>query len=57
MELKMKLDQVAINGQLEPQRCARLFTRPAMANIPSYDLARGLDPGSPGVQRARGYMR
>lgn len=57
MELKMKLDNVTVNGQLAADRVARLFTRPSMANVASYDLARGLDPAAGPVQRTRGSMQ
>lgn len=56
MELKMRLDNVTVNGQLAADRVTRLFTRPNMANVSSYDLARGLDPTGP-VQRTRGSMQ
>jgi hypothetical protein len=57
MELSMKLDGLTVNGQIEPQRTARLFTRPTMANVPSYDLARGPDAGAGQVRQTRGLMR
>jgi hypothetical protein len=57
MELSMKLDGVTVNGQIEQQRAARLFTRPSLANVPSYDLARGPDAGAGPVRQTRGLMR
>ncbi|MFN4257966.1 MAG: hypothetical protein ACK4RK_01615 [Gemmataceae bacterium] len=40
VELKLRLDEVTINQPLDPQRSARLFSRPVMPSIPTYDLAR-----------------
>jgi hypothetical protein len=57
MELRMKLDQVTVNGTIAPERSARLFTRPTLANVPSYDLARGLDPAPGALRRTSGWMR
>jgi hypothetical protein len=48
MRMKMKLDRPTINPALNQQRIAMLFTRPTLRDVPSYDLARGLDaPGGP----------
>jgi hypothetical protein len=56
-ELKMKLDEVTVSPTLDNERTARLFTRPTLANVSSYDLARHAIDGPPGaVQRARGSM-
>jgi hypothetical protein len=52
LELKMKLDEVMVNQQFEAQRSARLFTRPKLPNVPSYDLARG--PNQPTSIRRTG---
>lgn len=57
IELKMKLDEVTVNPQMDEQRVSRLFTRPTMAGIQSYDLARGLDGPTGPLQRAGGLMR
>lgn len=57
IELKLKLGEVTVNRPLEGERMARLFTRPNMANVQSYDLARGLDAGAGPVQRAGAVAR
>jgi hypothetical protein len=48
MQLTMRLNQVSIN-RIDPEMASRLFTRPPLANVPSYDLARGLET-QPGQQ-------
>jgi len=55
--LKMKLDGVTINPQLDQQRTAALFGRPRMPDVQTYDLARGLDAGPSGLRQTRGYSR
>jgi hypothetical protein len=55
--MKMRLDGLAVNPGLPPERVARLFTRPAFQNVPSYDLARGLDGQADGIRRTRGAIR
>jgi hypothetical protein len=54
IELKLKLDEVAVNRQLDNSRAATLFTRPQLNNIQSYDLARGPDGQ---IRRAGGVAR
>jgi hypothetical protein len=56
IELKMKLDEVTVNRPLAPEQLGRLFTRPQLANVPSYDLARGPD-GRNGVRPAAAFQR
>lgn len=56
IELKMKLDDVAVNRQLDQQRMALLFTRPTLPGVQSYDLAIGRDQPT-GVRRAGGFAR
>ena len=55
--LKMKLDGVTVNPQLDQQRTVALFGRPRMADVQTYDLARGLDAGPSGLRQTRGYSR
>jgi hypothetical protein len=56
-ELKMKLDEVTVSPTIDNERTARLFTRPVLANVSSYDLARRtIDGPSTAIQRARGQM-
>jgi hypothetical protein len=58
IEMTMKLNEVAIYPALDAQVSARLFTRQLMANVPSFDLARGEIDGPPSaLQRVRGSMR
>jgi hypothetical protein len=54
VELKLKLDEVAINRQLDNSQATALFTRPQLNNIQSYDLARGPDGQ---IRRAGGTAR
>jgi hypothetical protein len=51
MELQLVLRDLILNPQIEGAVAQRLFTRPSLANVQAYDLARGLDPAS-GVRRA-----
>lgn len=41
IKLKLKLNEVLVNQALTPQRTAKLFSRPNLPEIKSYDLARG----------------
>jgi len=52
MELKMTLKSVAFNQAIEPQRAQRLFSRPQLAGVPTYDLTRGPDqPSGTAIRR------
>jgi hypothetical protein len=53
VEMKMKLDGLRV-GAINPQRAADLFTRRNLANLPSFDLARGPDTPGEAVQRTGG---
>lgn len=54
--LTMKFDGLIVNPQLNADRVARLFTRPTLQGVQSYNLAAGPDaPG--GIQRAGAYTR
>jgi hypothetical protein len=55
IELKLKLDEVVLNRQLPAEQVSLLFTRPRLANVPSYDLARGPDAPPQGVRPAGGF--
>lgn len=52
IRMKMRFDRPTVNPPLTPDRVAVLFTRPALRDVPAYDLARGLD--APGLRPA-GY--
>src|SRR5262249_17885722 len=54
IEMRMKLDEVTVNGPLDANDVAVLFTRPTMDNVPSIDLARISESGF-GVQKAGAY--
>jgi hypothetical protein len=56
MKMKMRLSGITVNPGLPQERVARLFTRPTLRDVPSYDLARGLDGGNDPIRRARGSM-
>lgn len=45
VKLKMKLDDVLVNQNIDANRQAKLFARPAMRDVQTYDLARGRDQG------------
>jgi hypothetical protein len=56
MKLKMRLDDVVINNQIDPNRSAALFTRPYLQGVQSYNMAIG--PDSPGsLQRMGNYQQ
>jgi hypothetical protein len=57
LEIKMKIDDdFKVNDPIDPKAHDDLFTRRNLADLPSYDLARGPD-GPAGVQRAGGTQR
>lgn len=56
IKLKLKLATVQVNANVG-DRAARLFGRPQLPNIQSFDLARGLDQPAGQVQRAGALMR
>lgn len=53
MELKMTLNKATVNRPIDQQRTARLFTRPQMQGVQTYDLASVRDPGQ-AVRRTGG---
>jgi hypothetical protein len=57
IRLTMTLNDVRVNAALTPERTAVLFTRPRLKDVPSVDLARGMDPPSGAVQRAGGMIQ
>ncbi len=55
MEMRLQLDDVTVNDPSIAQAAPRLFSRPNLTNVSSFDLARGLDSASPtGVRRIAG---
>ena len=56
LELKLQFDDVQVNDPSIPQIAGRLFTRPNLSNVTSYDLARGVDPGPNGIRRIGGQQ-
>jgi hypothetical protein len=55
IKMKMRIDRVGVNpSTLTADQSARLFTRPSLRDVPSYDLARGFDAAS-GPLRPAGY--
>jgi hypothetical protein len=52
IRMKMRFDRVAINSPLSSERTTVLFTRPTLRDVPSYDLARGLDAAATGLRPA-----
>jgi len=56
MLLKMTIGDVRVAKELDAKQAEDLFQRKKLANLPSYDLARGTDSPS-GVQRAGGIQR
>jgi hypothetical protein len=55
--LDLKLDSVTVNGGIEPERHARLFSRPVLRDVQTYDLARGLEASPTGLRRTGGIFR
>jgi hypothetical protein len=55
IELKLKLDDVTVNGPIEAQQAAVLFTRPHLHNVEAFDLARD-EYIAPGRIRRAGAM-
>ena len=55
LTLKLKLDDMQVNGTIDPDRAQAAFHRPQ--NITSYDLARGPDQPTGQVQRTGGVTR
>lgn len=53
-ELKMKLDDITVNDPTIAQNGQRLFSRPNLANVASFDLARGLDASPTAIRRTAG---
>jgi hypothetical protein len=51
MELKMRLDNVTIKGALPEQQVVKLFTRPRMSGVETYDLARGREAPPDSIRR------
>jgi hypothetical protein len=55
IKLKMRLEDVTVNGGMDDTKSARLFARPMMRDIQAYNLA--LPPERNGVQRVAGPGR
>ncbi|HMC88951.1 MAG TPA: hypothetical protein VKI17_05365 [Gemmataceae bacterium] len=59
IELKLKLfddpRDVLLNQQYEAEQAQKLFTRPLLTGVQSYDLARGLDGATSQVRPAGGF--
>lgn len=56
IRMRMVLDRALVNNAVDAQRQALLFSRPSLRDVPTYDLARGPDGGSP-VRRMGGTYR
>jgi hypothetical protein len=56
MELKMTIGEARVARTIDPKRAETLFQRKGLANLPTYDLASGLETPT-GVQRAGGFQR
>jgi hypothetical protein len=56
IKLKMKLDDVTVNGGLDDSRVGLLFTRPQMPSIRGFNLASGHLDGQGDVRRISGAM-
>jgi hypothetical protein len=53
--LRMKLDEVTVNGTIAPDLAATLFARPRIQGVPDYDLAqRAYDSPNSDIRRAGG---
>lgn len=54
IKLKMKLDEVAVNGGLDNDRVVRLFSRPLLKDVQTYNLAQGSSVPTGQVRTAGG---
>jgi hypothetical protein len=54
IKLKMKLDDVTVNAQIDDSRVGMLFTRPSLKSIKSFNLASGREDGD--VRRMSGAL-
>jgi hypothetical protein len=57
VELTLRLNGMIVNGNIPANQATALFTRPPMAGVASYDLARGPDRPAGTVQRTGGVFR
>jgi hypothetical protein len=58
VKMDLRLDGVVVNGRIDRERAADLFSRPKLSNVPSYDLGRRqLNQPTGNVQRAGGFFR
>jgi hypothetical protein len=57
LTMDLKLDDMRVNGTIEPDRGQAAFNRPQLRNITSYDLARGPDQPAGQVERTGGTFR
>jgi hypothetical protein len=57
LTMKLRLDDMRVNGTIDPDRAQAAFTRPQLKNITTYDLARGPDQPAGQVQRTGGTTR
>jgi hypothetical protein len=54
IKMKMVINQVEVNRELQTQGTVALFTRPFLKDVPNYDLLRGLEPSNGGLRHAGG---
>ena len=57
LTMKLRLDDMRVNGTIDPDRAQAAFSRPQLKNITTYDLARGPDQPVGQVQRTGGTTR
>jgi hypothetical protein len=52
IKMTMTINDVVVNGSIPQDRVASLFSRPSLKDVPSVDLARGMDAPSGPIRRA-----
>jgi hypothetical protein len=57
LTMKLKLDDMKVNGAIDADRAQAAFNRPQLRSIQSFDLARGPDQPTGQVQRTGGVTR
>ena len=53
----MVLRETNVNQQVDRERADSLFSRPAMPNVPTYNLASGAESRGGPLRQAGGYVR
>jgi hypothetical protein len=57
IKMKMVINEVQVNREIQPQRTVALFTRPLLKDVPTYDLLRGLESANPALRPVGGLSQ